>query len=269
MSRATTLAFAFAILTCVTGRARAQDFSAPADVDGPLSAAAGGLLEQGLPALRPGPSLELAAVRWFGLAELTTRWVAAEAGWRALRAGAGLSQTGDPDLGWTALGAALGIADSSGGAAVRAVARRDRTSRFGFDAEGAAVGVEIGGGAWVQVTPALTLWASAPQLWTRGAAPPQVRALEMGGVARVGTLAIWLARAAVPGWPRGGRGEHAGGVATSLRPVAIALTARDQPLRGGVSVAARAPRVTAIAGVESHPVLGETLRLALAIGGGR
>jgi hypothetical protein len=258
-----------ALLLAIAAPARAQDFSAPAGSDGPRSGSAGAMLEDGLPAIGSAPALELSAVRWFGIADLTTRWVAAGAGWRVLRVAAGLSQTGVPDVGWTALGAALGIADSAGGAAVRAVARRDRTSRFGFDAEGAEVGLEVGGGAWVAVAPGFTLWASAPQLWTRGEEPPEARALELGGVARVGTVSVWLARAAVPGFPRGARGEHAAGLATSLGPMALALTARDQPLRGGVSLAARARQLTATAGVESHPLLGETVRLALAIGGVR
>jgi hypothetical protein len=229
----------------------------------PVATSAADFLERGQPPADPAAALELAAVRWHGLPELTTRSAAGAMGWRAVRIGLGLSQTGDPDLGWTALAAALGIADSIGGAAVRALARRDRTSPFGFDDAGAAVGAEVGAGGWVAVTPRLTLWASAPQLWVAGEAPPLARALEIGAVARAGPLVLWLGRAAIPGALRSARGEHVAGAGTAIGPLWVALAARDQPLRGGLSLAAAARPIGVAAAVESHPVLGETVRLAL------
>lgn len=240
--------------------ARAQDFAAATT---PVAISAADFLERGLPRAGPEAAIELAATRWHGLSELTTRSAAGAIGWGAARLGAGLSQTGDPDLGWTALAGALGIADSSSGAAVRALARRDRTSAFGFDAAGAAVGAEVGAGGWVAVTPRLTLWASAPQLWVAGEAPPLARALEIGGVFRTASIVLWLGRAAVPGALRGARGEHAAGAGTTIGPLWIALAARDQPLRGGLTLAAGAQPIGIAAAVESHPVLGETVRLAL------
>ncbi|MBI3539427.1 MAG: hypothetical protein HY076_04060 [Candidatus Eisenbacteria bacterium] len=267
-ARAVALVVALAIAAATGAIARAQDFATPVDAISPALASPCGMIEHGFAAVRTAPAIELATIRWFGLPELTTRAAAAAAGWRALRAAAGVSQTGDPEVGWTGLGAALGVADSSGGAAVRAVARRDRTSRFGFDARGAAVGLEVGGGAWVAVAPGVALWASAPQMWTRGEAPPAARALGFGGAARIGALTLWLARESVAGPPRG-RAEHAAGLGASAGPLAIALSARDQPLRGGVTLAARAPHCAIAAGVESHPVLGETVKLAITAGGGR
>ena len=256
-----------AALLVVTTTVRAQDFDAPGPLWPPRSAAA--LLERGLPDASGSATLEGAIVRWHGLAPLTTRAVAGGSGWRTIRGGLGLSQTGEWDVGWTALGAALGAAERRGGAALRATARRDRTSRFAFDAVGAAVGAEVGGGAWLAATERVHLWASAPQIWKRGAAPPLARALEIGGALDLGGITLWLARSGVAGATRGARGERAAGVSTRAGPLEAWLGARDQPLRGGLGIAARARIVRVAAQVESHPVLGETARLSLALGGGR
>jgi len=247
--------------------ARAQDFAAPAPAWPPGPAC--GPLERGLPAAVPTVAIEGATIRWHGLAALTTRAVAGTFGRRALRAAAGLSQTGEPDVGWTALALAVGAAGSGGGGSLRALARRDRTSPFGFDARGADVGVEIGGGAWIEATAALHVWVSAPQMWTRGAAPPLARPLEVGAALDLGGVALWLSRDAVAGHPSGGRGEHAFGLATAAGPLGVWLVARDQPLRGGLGLAARARALRVAAEVESHPVLAETARLSLGVGGGR
>jgi hypothetical protein len=256
-------ALALAVMVGRAAAARGQDFATPAT---PGATTASDVLERGLPRADPAPALELGAVRWHGLAELTTRSAAGTFGWRAARVGLGLSQTGDPDLGWTALAAALGIADTSGGAAVRALARRDRTTAFGFDDSGAAVGAEVGAGGWVAVAPRLTLWASAPQLWTAGEAPPLRRGLEIGALARAGGIVLWLTRAEIPGALRAARGEHAVGAGTAVGPLWIALGARDQPLRGGLTVGAGGHPIGVAATVESHPLLGETVRLALRVG---
>ena len=256
-----------AMLAALAALVGAQDFAAPAPAWPPGPPCL--LLERGLPSATPTPVLEGAATRWHGLAALTTRAAAGALGWRALRAGVGLSQTGEPDVGWSALALAVGAAGRGGGGSLRAVARRDRTSPFGFDARGADVGVEIGGGAWIEAAGALHVWASAPQMWTRGAAPPLTRPLEVGGALDLGGVALWLSRAAVAGYPRGGRGEHAAGLATSAGPLGVWLVARDQPLRGGLGVAAQARVLRVAAEVESHPVLGETARMSLGLGGGR
>jgi hypothetical protein len=254
-------------LAVLTAAAHAQDFEAPAPAWPPGSACA--LLERGLPAPTTSPTLEGVATRWHGLAALTTRAASGAIGWRAARLGAGLSQTGEPDVGWTALAMAVGAAVPEGGGALRVVARRDRTSRFGFDARGADVGVEVGGGAWIAAASALHVWASAPQMWTRGAAPPLARPLEVGGALDLGDVAVWLSRAAVQGYPRGSRGEHAIGMLTGAGPLDVWLMARDQPLRGGVGVAARVHTLRVAAEVESHPVLGETARMSLGLGSER
>ncbi len=255
------------VLLGLASPALAQDFASPAPAWPP--GPAGVLLERGLPSAAGTPVLEGAFTRWHAIAALDTRAAAAACGWRAVRAGLGLSQTGEPDLGWTALAAALGAAGPRGGASVRVVARRDRTSPFGFDARGAAVGVEIGGGAWMEAVGGLHVWASAPQMWTRGAAPPLARPLEIGGAWDLGGVTLWLSHAGVAGSPRGGRGERAVGLATTSGPLAVWLGARDQPLRGGLGMAARAHALRAAAQVESHPVLGETARMSLGLGGER
>ena len=119
--------------------ASAQDFDLPAPA-WPMDAVAG-WLERALPPAAAAPVVAAGVTRWHGIDGLATRAVAAGAGWRAARAGLGLSQTGEPDVGWTALAGVMGAVVPRGGASVRAVSRRDRTSPFGFDAQGADVGV--------------------------------------------------------------------------------------------------------------------------------
>jgi len=242
----------------------AQDFDLPAPA-WPTDAVAG-WFERALPPVVAAAVVEAGVTRWHGLDRLATRAIAAGAGWRALRAGLGLSQTGEPDVGWTALAGVAGAVVPRGGASVRAVSRRDRTSPFGFDAQGAAVGVEVGGGAWIEATQGVHVWASAVQVWTRGAAPPLARPLEIGGAADLGGVTLWLSRSGVTGAARGGR---AAGLATAVGPLDVWLLARDQPLRGGLGVAARVRGLRVAGQIESHPVLRETARLALGAGGGR
>jgi hypothetical protein len=160
----------------------------------------------------------------------------------------------------------LGAVVPRAGASLRVAARRDRTSRFAFDARGAAVGAEVGGGAWIEASARIHVWVAAPQVWTRGSAPPLARPLSIGGAADLGGVTLWLGRAGVVGGAAGGR---EGGLSTTAGPLAVWLTARDQPLRGGLGVAARAARLEVAAQIESHPVLQETARLAVTVGGGR
>ena len=246
------------------GPAWAQDFALPAPAwpPGPASL----WIERALPPAAPTPVLEAGVIRWHGLDALVTRSIAAGAGVRAFRGAIGLSQTGEPDLGWTTLGTALGTVAPHAGASLRLAVRRDRTSPFGFDARGAAVGAEAGGGAWIDAGARIHVWASAPQVWTRGSVPPLRRPLEIGAAGEWGGVTLWLSRAGVPGGPGGGR---EGGLSTAAGPLSLWLVARDRPLRGGLGVSARAGVLSARCQVESHPVLRETARLSIAIGGGR
>jgi hypothetical protein len=245
----------------------AQDFAAPGPAWPPAPACAA--LERGLPAASPSASLAGTVTRWDGVAALVTRGAAAGSGWGALRVALGLSQTGEPDVGWTALGLAVGAAGAGAGGALRAVERRDRTTPFGLDAHGARVGLEVGGGAWVEATTGVHVWASAPQIWIQGEAPPLARPLEIGGAVDLGGAQLWLSRAGVVGHPRGSRGEFAAGLATAAGPMAVWLFAREQPPRGGVGVSAGTRTLRVAAEVEGHPVLGETARMSLGLGGGR
>ena len=252
------------LLLALAAPASAQDFDLPAPAwpSGPIA----GWFERALPPASRAAVVEAGVTRWHGHDALTTRSVAAGAGWRAVRAGLGLSQTGEPDLGWTALAGLAGAVVPRGGASFRVVSRRDRTSPFGFDARGAAVGVEAGGGAWIEAARAIHVWASAAQMWTRGASPPLARPLEIGGAADLGGVTLWLSRSGVTGAARGGR---AAGLATTAGPLEVWLSARDQPLRGGIGIAARVRGLRVAAQVDSHPVLRETARLSLGAGGGR
>jgi hypothetical protein len=242
----------------------AQDFAAP-EPRWPPGAAA--LLEHGLPSTSATLRLEALAIRWFGLAELTTRAAAVEIGWRSMRLGCGVSQTGAPDVGWTTAGLAAGVAHPHAGAALRAVAHRDRTTAFGFSAAPGGAGVQIGGGAWAAAAGGVRLWAAAPQVWTAGEAPPLRRPLELGVVLGTGWVAGWISHSAVTSLPAGGRSEHAAGVAATSGRFRLWIEARDRPLRGGFGIAARIAGAGVGALVEDHPVLGETMRLGLVLGG--
>jgi hypothetical protein len=241
----------------------AQDFDLPAPVWPPAIA---GWLERSLPPVAGAPAVAAGITRWHGLEGLVTRSIAAGAGWGAARVGLGLSQTGEPDVGWTSLAAVVGAAIERGGASLRALSRRDRTSPFGFDARDADVGLEVGGGAWIEAARGIHVWASAPQMWTRGAAPPLARPLEIGGAIDLGGVKAWLSRSGVPGDAPGGR---AAGLATSAGPLDVWLAVRDGPLRGGLGIAARVRGLRVAAEIDSHPVLRETTRLSLGAGGGR
>lgn len=253
----------FAVLLVLgTSRCGAQDFVAPA-LAGPATSPLN-LLEGGLPSAAPGASFSGAATRWFALPEFTTRSLGLGASWRGTRVALGLSQTGDPELGWTALGLALGGANQRCGGALRAVARRDRHPSPEPGPLGPGVGLEAGAGAWADAGAGLTLWASAPQIWLRGAAPPLARGLEIGVALRAGEGGLWLLRRAAPRAADEAAG-HEAGVAFGVGPLSAWARARDEPLRGGIGVAARARVVEATAEVSSHPVLGETVSLAITV----
>ena len=260
-------AFAVALALLIVPLARgaaAQDFDLPAPAWPP--GPAGPWLERGLPPPRPRPILEAGVTRWHGLEALATRSIVGGAGWRAFRGGIGLSQTGQPDVGWTALASVLGAVVPHAGASLRVAGRRDRTTPFAFDAHGAAVGSEAGGGAWVDAGERVHVWASAPQIWTRGAAPPLVRPLEIGAALTLASLAGWCRGTGVAGGAGGGREA---GLSTRAGPCELWLVARDRPLRGGLGVSARVGALGVAAEIAGHPVLRETTRLSVALGGGR
>jgi hypothetical protein len=260
----TLLALAVALLAA---GAAAQDFAGAA-LPGPAASACA-FLESGLPPARAAASLEGSLTRWFGLPELETRAVACAGGWRLVRLAAGCSQTGEPDVGWSAAGLACGVARPDGGASLRAVARRDRAVEPGSPAAvrlGERAGVELGWGAWLEAAPGLRLWAAVPQSWTAGVPPPLERPLEIGGEYECDGLTIWLVRAAPSA---GAAGEHGAGAALRSGALLAWVSVRDRPVRGGFGLVASARRVLVAAAVESHPDLGETVRLSLGLRGAR
>jgi hypothetical protein len=252
-------------LFALAGSASAQDFLSPAPA-GP-GALPCGFLEEGLPPASASLALEAAATRWFALPGLETRALGAAAGWRLVRLAAGLSQTGEPDIGWSAAGLALGVAHPLGGAGLRAVARRDRAIEPGSAAAlrlAARAGVEVGGGAWLEAAEGLRIWAAVPQAWAEGVAPPLERPLEVGAIYEREGLACWLTRAAPA---TEDPPDHGAGAALRSGPLQVWGAVRDRPLRGGFGLSLRARRLVVAAQVESHPDLGETVRLALGIAG--
>ncbi len=244
---------------------RGQDF-APV-VPGALSGGAASLLDDGLPAASDGVSLESGITRWFGLDALATRHLALGAGWRGVRVAAGVSQTGDPELGWTSFGAAAGGATHAAGGAVRAVARRDRASPGLPGPPGAGGGYELGAGAWARAGERVVLHASAPQILLHSEAPPLPRGFELGATMDLDDATLWLAvRSAPRGQPV--PPDHELGVALRLAGVRAWALVRDRPARAGIGLSARVRAIGIAAAVESHPVLGETTRLALILGQG-
>jgi hypothetical protein len=245
--------------------ARAQDFQAPAPPSaGAVVAGPAGFLERGLPGLSASPAVEALESRWYEVPGLATRALALAAGWRSVRAAAGLSRTGEPELGWAAAAAALGVAGQGAGGALRCAVRRDADPHALDASLGPGTGLEAGGGAWVEAGAGIVLSASAPQIFTRGAAPPLARGFEIGAEWRMDDLALRLARVSTPGG--GGAARHEASFGLRAGPFAAWLEARDQPARGALGLAARAG-VLGVAGVvESHPLLGETVRLSLTLG---
>jgi len=246
-------------------RALAQDFAGAA-LPGPATSA-GAFLESGLPPSGAGPTLDASYTRWFGLPELETRAAACGAGWRLVRLAAGFSQTGEPDLGWSAFGLACGVARPEGGVGLRAVARRDRAVEPGSAAAArleARAGAEVGWGAWLRAARGLRLWAAVPQSWTAGVAPPLDRPLEIGAAFEHDGLALWLTRAAPSS---GAEADHGAGAALRSGTLVAWASVRDRPLRGGFGLVASARRLFVAAAVESHPELGETVRLSLGLTG--
>src|SRR5262249_40298029 len=198
------------------------------------------------------------ATRWFGLDELATASAALGGSWRQGRAALGLSHTGSGELGWSAAALAGGWTDGHSGAALRGILRviqdPSRPPRPGAGA---------GAGAWADAGACLRLWASAPQLWTDGEAPPLERRLELGVSVRSGDLELWLARRAAPGPSGGLRGEHAAGLAAHAGTLTLWTHVEDAPARGGFGLSVRWDGLGLSFARDPHPVLGETLALGL------
>ncbi len=239
--------------------ASAQDFagaSPPAAVDDDAFAS----LERALPSASRAFTAAVSNTRWWDLDELETRSAVIATGWRGARAAMGLSQTGMPDLGWTTLGLSVGGAASDGGAAIRLCGRVERDAPWSAArAVSTAAGLELGAGAWLVPAGGVRVWASAPQVWMRGPSPPLIRPLELGVRAGAGS-GVWLRLQA----PRAGDdGERALGVALELAPFHTWAEVRDAPLRGSAGVRARVAALQADVRVDVHPVLGESVRVAL------
>lgn len=253
------LALAFALLACARD-ACAQDF-APASPAGPQPGAAA-LLERALPAAAPTVALESSVTRWLASTSLETRAAAIELAPGALRVALGLSQTGDPELGWTGAAIGTGVATDDAGFAVRALARRDRAvGALGRASSRDAAGVEAGAGAWLAAGGGCVLWASAPQLFVAGESPPLSRPLEVGARWTIAGAAAWCTLGA----PRAGDdGTRLAGLSLGGADARVWAEARDGPLRASLGAIARVRSLVTEVRADLHPVLGETTRLSFA-----
>jgi hypothetical protein len=240
--------------------ARAQDFE-HAGHAGPAPTP-GAFLDTGLPPAAAGLMAEALGITRYALPELSTRGAAAGAGWRSLRAAAGLSQTGDPELGWNAFGAAAGVANARWGAGLRAIARRDRTVLDPL----ARWGGEFGGGVWLRLEAPLAVWATAPAAWTAGGSPPLERGLALGVIAGGAGASAWFEHEARPE-AMSAQAAHRAGVALEAAGFTVWAEGLDAPLRAALGIEARAAMWTVALSVVSHPLLGETARAALVLGG--
>ena len=97
-------------ICCACGAASSQDFAGAAHAAAADDAFA--LLERALPPATAGLSAAVSQTRWWESRDLETRAAVLGGGWRSLRAAFGMSQTGSPELGWTALALAAGTASS-------------------------------------------------------------------------------------------------------------------------------------------------------------
>ena len=256
MSRGLVAATCAALLGSASpGPALAQEFVAL-----PLPAeSAARMLERGLPPATPGARFESSWVSWFGLRDLATEAAAVGGSWGGARAAVGAARTGTAEVGWSTLAVAGGWADARSGAALRAVVR-------GQGGEGAWRGAEAGAGAWADAGRGVRLWASAPQLWQGGEAPPLERRLELGASLEAGELELWLVRRAAPGARGALRGEHTAGLAAHAGVLMLWTHVEDAPARGGFGLAIAWRGLRLAMGSDTHPILGETLELSLAMG---
>jgi hypothetical protein len=261
-----------ALLAALAPPLAAQDF-APAAGAGPAPGACA-LLERALPGEAPALGAEAMQAEWALVPGFRTRAIAAQGAWRSARIAVGLSQTGEPEWGWTCAALAVGSATRVSGAALRVAVTTDRANGPALAALGgaafggaafAAPSLAIGGGAWIAPAGGVRLWAQAPQCATRGAPPPQVRPLELGAsLAHAGARA-WLAVEA-PG--RGGDGERALGVALTRGACELWGEGRDGPWRAALGLSARVRAITCAVRVDAHPWLGTRTTLVLGLRAG-
>ena len=151
------------------------------------------------------------------------------------------------------------------GVALRGAVRLDRDAPWTLvRASSPASGLECGAGAWLCPAHAMRVWVSAPQLACGGPAPPLVRPLECG--VRLGeSSAVWCTLRA----PHDGDdGVRALGAALEFAPVLVWVELRDAPLRAATGLSLAVAGGTIAWRLDDHPVLGETVRLAIAWHGG-
>jgi hypothetical protein len=86
----------------------------------------------------------------------------------------------------------------------------------------------------------------------------------LGAGLRAGGGGLWLLRRA-SAREADDRAGHEAGLAFGLGPLSAWARARDGPLRAGIGIAARARVAEAAAEVSSHPVLGETVSIAITV----
>ena len=252
------------LLVFISTAAYCQEFDLP-ERAGPSSSPAL-LIERALPEQDAGSRLDLLGISWSGLGDFTTRSLAIGAGSGPIRLAFGFASTGDAEIGWNSAALAAGFAIERCGAAIRAIARRDR-SPLEREVEGERgvrpVGVECGAGFWSRLGSRARIWASMPALYGAGESAPLDRGLETGIIGGTPDVRVWLswsapARAA-------DQGERGAGVEINAGPATIWLAARDRPFRGTVGMRARRGLIEIAADATEHPVLGQTLRLALTL----
>lgn len=253
---ALTAAAAFALAPS----AQAQEF-APGSC-GP-DARAAVLLDRALGGV-PGAALESHVTRWFALPELETRALAAGVRVRSLSLAAGVASVGEPDFGWNAAAVALASGADAAGVAVRALARRERAAgALAWEGLASGASFEAGAGAWLSPVSGMLVWGSAPQLWTRGEAPPLARPLQIGLRAAGPPLRGWVALDA----PRGGLdGARTLGLELARGGLALWSEAHDQPWRASLGLRARWHRACFVASVDAHPELPETTHFGVSLG---
>lgn len=246
-------------LALIAAHAHAQDFASPARAG--TGETPGAFLESALPGALGARSLEMIAIQWDPRGEMTTRALAACAITRGIEWGAGISSTGDGEIGWNSLALAIGRAARAHGAGVRVLARRDRAA----DASGArALGAEAGAGFWSRVGARGKIWASAPMAFAVGEPPPLDRGLETGVSLSGPAFSAWALWSAPAGAVDAA--EHGLGLACESGALSLWAEARSRPLRAAIALRARRGDFTVTARVDEHPVLGETVRFSLGVG---
>ena len=178
------------------------------------------------------------AIAWDPASELTTRAIAGQANWRSLAWGAGISSTGDGEIGWNSVAVAIGHATASHGVGVRALARRDRAAAI--DRQDRLLGAEAGAGFWSSIGSRGRIWASAPMALIVGEPPPLDRGLETGVSVQAREFSAWATWDAPAGAVDAA--ERSIGLACESGAVALSAEARDRPLRGSVAVSRAAGR---------------------------